>query len=182
MQAITTKYLPPTQTKPGRVKATAEAGSVIVSWQDEIDIAPNHMLAALALSEKFGWIGPQYGRLIQGELPGGGFVHVSDGPGALTSEDMQGEKIEFKKVRHDVNGNPRYVCHFFALDVIGRNEGASVSDRYADACKLARKIGGRKFHNKQFGGGIVFQSYSLAETVADIERVTGKKFSGFVYC
>jgi hypothetical protein len=34
-----------------------------------------------------------------------------------------------------------------------------------------RKIGGKRFHNKQYGGGIVFQSYSLPGTIADIERI-----------
>jgi len=38
---------------------------------------------------------------------------------------------------------------------------------------LMKKIGGKNVHNKQYGGGIVFQSYSLPETIADIERIKG---------
>jgi hypothetical protein len=74
-------------------------------------------------------------------------------------------KTDFMRVKNDVNGNPRYVCHFLALDVHGSNKGIGfdLSSRYAMACKLANKAGGRKFHNKQYGGGIVFQSYSLDE-------------------
>jgi hypothetical protein len=31
--------------------------------------------------------------------------------------------------------------------------------RYTIALALAKTLGGRKFHNKQYGGGIVFQEY-----------------------
>lgn len=48
------------------------------------------------------------------------------------------------------------------------------STRYANVCKLMNKIGGRKFHNKSYGGGIVFQSYSLDGTIEHIERVKGE--------
>ena len=55
------------------------------------------------------------------------------------------------RVNNDVNGNPRYVFHFLAL-----------ADHYAEAVTVAKKlIGGKKFHNKQYGGGIVFQSYNV---------------------
>lgn len=72
---------------------------------------------------------------------------------------------DFERVNNDVNGNPRYVCHFLCLDIHGPEKGIGfgLSERYAMACKLGNKAGGRKFHNKQYGGGIVFQSYSLEE-------------------
>lgn len=55
------------------------------------------------------------------------------------------------RVNNDVNGNPRYVFHFLAL-----------ADHYGDSVAVAKKlIGGKKFHNKQYGGGIVFQSYNV---------------------
>lgn len=53
------------------------------------------------------------------------------------------------RIANDTNGNPRYVCHFLA-----------VADTYSEALYKAKRIGGRKFHNKQYGGGIVFQSYN----------------------
>ena len=90
------------------------------------------------------------------------------------------EKIVFTRVKNDVNGNPRYVCHFMILDVFGHESNIGLSERYALACKLANTIGGRKFHNKQYGGGIVFQSYSLDELVSHINRVTKKNYSGYV--
>jgi hypothetical protein len=86
------------------------------------------------------------------------------------------QTIEFTRVNNDINGNPRYVCHFLELvtpfeqrlnDELGNVSNASYSTKldilYKIAINKARKIGGKKFHNKQYGGGIVFQSYSLPE-------------------
>jgi hypothetical protein len=47
------------------------------------------------------------------------------------------------------------------------------ADTYEDALKLARQIGGRKFHNKQYGGGIVFQCYGPDDIAPHIARVKG---------
>lgn len=78
---------------------------------------------------------------------------------------------EFTRINNDVNGNPRFVCHFLALLNAGDHAKAdaskfhtfAVSAKYEIALNKARAIGGRKFHNKQFGGGIVFSIYSEAE-------------------
>jgi hypothetical protein len=56
----------------------------------------------------------------------------------------------FTRINNDTNGNPRYVVHYL-----------QVAETYERALYLARKIGGRKFHNKQYGGGIAFQSYNI---------------------
>lgn len=66
--------------------------------------------------------------------------------------NSQLEQINFKRINCDVNGNPRYVCHFLKL-----------SNNYDEALKIAKKAGGRKFHNKQYGGGIAFTTYNLDE-------------------
>lgn len=42
---------------------------------------------------------------------------------------------------------------------------------YISAIKKAKTIGGKKFHNKQYGGGIVFQSYNIAETAKQIHEL-----------
>lgn len=80
---------------------------------------------------------------------------------------------DFDRVKNDVNGNPRYVTHFLNLDVHGCDKGIGygLSERYVMACKLANKIGGRKYHNKSYGGGIVFQSYSLEELCKALNKV-----------
>ena len=66
----------------------------------------------------------------------------------------------FTRISNDVNGNPRHVCHFLHLDVHGWQSNIELSKRYDMAVLLARTLGGKKFHNKQYGGGIVFQEYA----------------------
>jgi hypothetical protein len=77
---------------------------------------------------------------------------------------MKKLSIEFTKVNRDTNGNPRYVCHFLNLLTEKDKELNDVNALYHIALNNARKIGGRKFHNKQYGGGIVFQSYNIKDT------------------
>jgi hypothetical protein len=82
---------------------------------------------------------------------------------------------DFTKIKHDLNGNPRYVCHFLQLDVHGMHSGIDLSERYNLALTLAKSIGGKKFHNKQYGGGIVFQCYSLPDLCNRINELTKKE-------
>lgn len=56
--------------------------------------------------------------------------------------------IKFTNIGHDINGNRRIVCSWLSIPGAGS---------YAEAVKIAHKIGGRKYHTKQYGGGIVFQ-------------------------
>ena len=83
---------------------------------------------------------------------------------------------DFIKIKHDVNGNPRHVCHFLHLDVHGYQSNIGLSERYAIAVALANTLGGKKFHNKQYGGGIVFQEYAgCLENLCDrINEITQK--------
>lgn len=82
---------------------------------------------------------------------------------------MKNLNIEFTRINNDGNGNPRYVCHFLNLNTKEEKnrtgkDWIDISEKYRLALNRAKKIGGRKFHNKQYGGGIVFGSvYSLTE-------------------
>jgi len=67
--------------------------------------------------------------------------------------EHSGDVIDFERITNDTNGNPRYVCHY--LDI---------SNDYSEALKLMKAVGGKKFNNKKYGGGIVFQSYNTANT------------------
>lgn len=73
---------------------------------------------------------------------------------------------DFKRVNNDVNGNPRYVFSWFRI-----------ADTYADALRLAKKFGGKKFSNKQFGGGIVIQSYNINADAKMINDIVNKNTS-----
>jgi hypothetical protein len=84
---------------------------------------------------------------------------------------------------YDINGNPRYVCHYSNLlteqekqsDLSIWATSHGVSERYARAIERAHKIGGRKYHTKAYGGGIVFQSYSLKELEQSIKDIVDKE-------
>ena len=67
--------------------------------------------------------------------------------------------IEFTRVNNDIYGNPRYVTHFFSF----LKEDEKTLSNYNLAVKRANKLGGKKYRGSAFGGGIVFQSYSLDE-------------------
>lgn len=55
MQAIKTKYLPATNTKPSRIKAECEAGSITISYDYSLNIDQLHQKAACMLIEKLEW-------------------------------------------------------------------------------------------------------------------------------
>ena len=75
MQAIVTKYLPATNTKGSRIKATCDAGSVTIPYPHELSGSDCHRSAALCLITKLDWV--KYGNLIGGGLPNnGGYVFV----------------------------------------------------------------------------------------------------------
>lgn len=76
---------------------------------------------------------------------------------------------QFTRVNNDVNGNPRYTIHF--LDLLTESEQYNettnklgldrVNYLYSLALAKAKSIGGKKYHTKTYGGGIVFQTYNL---------------------
>lgn len=80
----------------------------------------------------------------------------------MTLENI--DQIQFHRVKNDVNGNGRLVIHF--LDLITGLDFANapddlnrISTLYALALSKAKKIGGKKYHVRSFGGGIVFTNY-----------------------
>jgi hypothetical protein len=66
----------------------------------------------------------------------------------------------FTRINNDTNGNPRFVVHYLQM-----------ADTYERALYLGRKLGGRKFHNKQYGGGIAFQSYNTDQLAEKIKAI-----------
>jgi hypothetical protein len=83
-------------------------------------------------------------------------------------------KDDFQRVNNTNNGNPRFVCHFLSLTTTSDLDGYMGMDRVSRLYDLtltrAKPLGGRKFHNKQFGGGIVFTSYNLRELCEEINK------------
>lgn len=75
MQAIHTKYLPATNTRGSRIKATCEAGSLTIDYPHDLNGQACHRRAAEALVARLGW---QYGPLLCGCLPDGSYCFVFD--------------------------------------------------------------------------------------------------------
>ena len=88
MQAITTKYLGPTDYRGARIKATCQAGSVTVPFPYEDS---DHDAAARALIAKLGW----GGQWVSGGLPDGrGDAYVClpgqwDGPATVNGKPVK---------------------------------------------------------------------------------------------
>lgn len=86
MQAIQTKYLPMTNSKPSRIKAWCEAGQITISYPHELSGQAVHRKACDALRQKLGWVDrpdlphKPYAEMVGGSLPSGGycFVFVND--------------------------------------------------------------------------------------------------------
>lgn len=53
MQAIQTKYLPATNSRGSRIKASCERGSIQIPYPDELNVEPAHRAAVDALIAKF---------------------------------------------------------------------------------------------------------------------------------
>jgi len=189
MQAILTKIIPCSNTKPTRIKAICARGSITLSadslcgdkgWgSEETHIASADKLIAkfCAEDEKNYGSNPETNPWNRprscGQLPNGDYAHVFN---VDPPKPVEKEKWEAKRINNDANGNPRYVVHFLAFLTdedrawTDSQPGFGVTAKYDRALVRARKVGGRKFHNKQFGGGIVFQCYGQSEIDALIDQ------------
>ena len=67
---------------------------------------------------------------------------------------VQGKEIEVFRIENDVNGNPRYVVHFMDLNI-----------KLADYDNINKLYGFKKYRAGWFGGGVVFQSYNIEDTL-----------------
>ena len=76
MQAIHVKYLPCTNTKGSRIKATCQAGSIIIDYPHELSGMDCHAKAAYALLTKMHW---DY-KLVGGQLPSHDYAFVMVDP------------------------------------------------------------------------------------------------------
>lgn len=68
--------------------------------------------------------------------------------------EVNGKNIEVCQIVADTYGNPRFVVHF-------RDLGISLEE-YDN---INKKYGFKKYRAQWYGGGIVFQSYNIADTL-----------------
>ncbi len=78
-QAITTRFVGPTNRRGSRIIARAVAGRKTVHWDHTLNIEANHAAAARRLAESFGWHGQWFG----GGLP------TEDGYCFVLAEDSE---------------------------------------------------------------------------------------------
>ena len=67
---------------------------------------------------------------------------------------IQNKEIEVFRIPNDVNGNPRYVVHFLDLNI-----------KLSDYDNINKLYGFKKYRSQWFGGGVVFQSYNIQDTL-----------------
>ena len=67
---------------------------------------------------------------------------------------VQGKEIEVFRIPNDNNGNPRYVVHFLDLNI-----------KLSDYDNINKLYGFKKYRAQWFGGGVVFQSYNIEDTL-----------------
>lgn len=86
MQAIQTRFIGPSNTKPARIKAWCSAGQIVLSVHTIPENINKHRFAASALCFKLGWISTRGAAfsagLVNGSLPNGDEVFVFDVPAA----------------------------------------------------------------------------------------------------
>jgi len=80
MQAITTKYIGPSNVRGSRIKAECAAGTLFYHYNDALSEDGNHSNAAQFLIHKLGWDLPCYGQhWFEGVLKDGRHVFVNGG-------------------------------------------------------------------------------------------------------
>ena len=74
-----------------------------------------------------------------------------------------GKTVTVHQVNNDRYGNPRYVIHYL-----------EVADTYSEALALIRRIGGKMYTAKWYGGGLVFSTYNLEHKLDELMTYAGK--------
>ena len=67
---------------------------------------------------------------------------------------VQNERLTVFRIPNDVNGNPRYVVHFLDLNI-----------KLSDYDNINKLYGFKKYRAQWYGGGVVFQSYNIQDTL-----------------
>lgn len=139
MQAIQTKYIPATNTRGSRIKATCERGSVTIPYPDELSGHACHIAAADALVAKFAkedaarygtdpnpWLKPR----VCGGLPDGTCAHIFAG--------MENHMILKFANAEDFENAKRYLAR--ARANLAKDPGTPLSGLYASIllCALGR--------------------------------------------
>ena len=85
---------------------------------------------------------------------------------------IDGTDIAVYPTTPDYYGNPRFVVHFLDFPNLNPDpenrascidEIVSVQNQYIDNVRHA--VGGKRYRGRDFGGGVVFSSYNVEDTI-----------------
>ena len=84
----------------------------------------------------------------------------------ITREDLT-------KIDCNSSGHPRYALHFLRLLNYDESYSSklSIGNKYNIALDRAKKIGGKKYHNKSYGGGIAFVSFNSNDLINELNKL-----------
>lgn len=129
-QAVTTKYLGPTNHRGARIVVKCQAGRHVVSWDDALDVVANHERAALRLIATLGWSGHWAG----GALPDDtGYCFVNAQGYARAAENV-GNAV------YTVEPGRRIYCNGVPFVNVGKEAPASPTDADQVAHRLAHYL------------------------------------------
>lgn len=83
----------------------------------------------------------------------------------MTIRKLDGYPSEVWQVSPDTNGNPRYVVHYLAVPFEGDDSQTFLTNQANHIEHAKRALYGQRYRASWFGGGIVFQTYNLRETL-----------------
>lgn len=83
----------------------------------------------------------------------------------MTIRKLDGYPCEVWRISPDTNGNPRYVVHYLAVPYKEDTSQTFLTNQTNHIEHARRALYGRRYRAKWFGGGIVFQTYNLRETL-----------------
>lgn len=92
--------------------------------------------------------------------------------GQPTTYSLDETDINVYPTTPDTYGNPRFVVHYLAFPNLnpdpehranGIEQIMAMSDLYIENVRHA--VGGKRYRGRDFGGGIVFQSYNVEATL-----------------
>lgn len=80
--------------------------------------------------------------------------------------------VTIYRASNSINGRERYVIHFLAVPFRGQKPGEDYFTYHAEHYRNSiEALGGKRFSNRQFGGGVVFSDFfSVKQHVKDTVR------------
>lgn len=92
--------------------------------------------------------------------------------GQPTTYSLDGTDVTVYPTTQDYCGNPRFVVHYSNFPNLdpdpecmasGLDEIVSMQNRYIENVRHA--VGGKRYRGRDFGGGVVFTSYNVRDTL-----------------